>query len=247
MRFDHVVAWVPDLDEAVRRYRAEGFHVVYGGEHPMWGTHNALCHFGLPYLELIAVVDTALTPAGPAHIFRGSDRLLARGGGALTFAVAVSDIAAAVERLRERGLAVADPVPGERRRPDGTRLTWRMAPIETGPAWRPFLIEWGEADGRRLASLRDQGIDAPHPLGDVALDRLVVTSRDPEGDAAWAARLTGHGAEPLDGAWRVPLPGCDIVLTAGDAEPRIAEVVLRGPVAQSADLFGLRVTVRPAG
>ncbi|MBE3590167.1 MAG: VOC family protein [Firmicutes bacterium] len=247
MRFDHLVAWVPELDEAVRAYRARGFHVKYGGEHPMWGTHNAVCHFGLPYVELIAVVDPALTPAGPAHIFRGAGRLLARGGGALTFAVAVSDVEAAAERLRERGLSVADPVPGERRRPDGTRLTWRMAPIEAGPSWRPFLIEWGEADSRRLASLREQGLDAPHPLGDLALDHLVIASRDPAADATWAARLTGRGAAPEGGVWRVPLPGCDLVLIAESGEPGIAEVVLRGPIPQSFDLFGLRVTVRPLG
>ncbi|HWI52185.1 MAG TPA: VOC family protein, partial [Symbiobacteriaceae bacterium] len=58
IRFDHVVYAVPDLAAATANVREElGLHVVMGGEHPNWGTHNSLCHLGLPYIELIAVQD----------------------------------------------------------------------------------------------------------------------------------------------------------------------------------------------
>lgn len=65
MCFDHLLHWVPDREVAVRAYSDAGFHVAIGSEHPAWGTHNALVHFGLPYVEIIALRDRGrLDPGG---------------------------------------------------------------------------------------------------------------------------------------------------------------------------------------
>ena len=54
-QIDHVVIKVTDLDRAMADYEALGFSVVRGGEHPMWGSRNALvCFADGSYLELIA-------------------------------------------------------------------------------------------------------------------------------------------------------------------------------------------------
>jgi len=58
-RLDHIIVAVKDLNKAITTYRTGlGFTVVSGGDHPI-GTHNALVHFGLFYVELLAVRDAA--------------------------------------------------------------------------------------------------------------------------------------------------------------------------------------------
>lgn len=244
MRFDHLVHWVPDREEAVAAYRAAGLHVVIGGEHPGWGSHNALCHFGLPYIEIVALHDPALAPMGPAPVFRQAEELIAAGGGALTFAVSVFDIHGAIAKLQERGIWVSDPAPGKRRRPDGSTVAWRTAGIADGPAWRPFLIEWEEDDPIRLAGLRESGIDSPHPCGAKALRHLTITCPKPAFDAEWCGRLAGEEPTQDEDGWRVELPACQIRFVPGK-EPRVIAVGVEGLGASEVSLFG--VTLRPDG
>ena len=53
---DHVILVVPDLRRAMGELAfTVGLVVEPGGEHPGWGTHNAIVRFGVTYLELIAV------------------------------------------------------------------------------------------------------------------------------------------------------------------------------------------------
>ena len=56
-RFDHLVIAARDLDAASQRFRALGFEVRPGGEHPGQGTRNAIVRFGLDYIELLAIRD----------------------------------------------------------------------------------------------------------------------------------------------------------------------------------------------
>jgi hypothetical protein len=264
MRFDHLVHWVPDRAAGVAAYRAAGFHMVIGGEHPGWGTHNALSHFGLGYIEVVARHDPTL-PLPP--IFAPGPRLLARGGGAANFAVAVPDMAAALADLRARGFAVGDPQPGARTRPDGTTLRWQTATLTVGPAWRPFLIQWGDPDPWRLQDLRARAVDAPHPAGLRSLRHLVIATADPAADAAWAGRLLGVAPKPEAGpllhtaggpspkagpAYRVPLPGCDLVLVPAPAAgltphdaPLITHLVVAGGPAATHAICGLTVITGP--
>ena len=72
-RFDHIVVAVKDLNKAITTYRnGLGFTVVPGGEHPA-GTHNALVHFGLSYVELLADPDHRLAEDYGVWVLRERD------------------------------------------------------------------------------------------------------------------------------------------------------------------------------
>jgi catechol 2,3-dioxygenase-like lactoylglutathione lyase family enzyme len=131
---DHAVILVADLDRGVDAYRRLGFSVVPGGRHAS-GTHNALV--GLAdgsYLELIAFRE-------PASSHRWWPALQ-QGEGLVDFCAATDDLPGDSERLRRAGVAMADPRPMSRVRPDGVELRWIAAtpPAElTGVV--PFLIQ----------------------------------------------------------------------------------------------------------
>jgi hypothetical protein len=135
---DHVVLAVADLEEAGERLHHEhGLASMPGGVHPRWGTANRIVPLGQDYVELIAVVDPGVAEAtvlGRALLGLTAD------GRDRWFAVCLSDteIEATAARL---GLTLE---PGERMRPDGSRLRWRGAGIDdTGrERWLPFFIAW---------------------------------------------------------------------------------------------------------
>ena len=88
------------------------------------GTFNRLIWLGDTYLELIGVFDAAL--AGDSWLGAPTLRALERGGGLATLALATDDIETDVATLRTRGSDLADPIPGERARPDGRLVRWRL-------------------------------------------------------------------------------------------------------------------------
>jgi catechol 2,3-dioxygenase-like lactoylglutathione lyase family enzyme len=176
-RFDHLVIGVRNLDAGVKAYRdGLGFDVRLGGRHTGRGTENALIRFGLEYLELIAVYDQAEAERA------GRDSLvsfLARhDGGLVSYALATTDIEADAARLAEAGLDTKGPFPMERLRPDGKRITWRLL-VPGGDQYRrpwPFLIQWDQSDGERLALEATGG----HPNGVRGVDELAVLVVDLE-------------------------------------------------------------------
>lgn len=134
---DHALIAVEDLDAGMRTYEQLGFQVMRGGSHPQHGTHNALVPLADGfYLELMGVWDGALARQHPhtnrvLEALNGDDRLA-------LFALDSDDLDADVAQVRQRGLGISDPVPGERERPDGERVAWRTA-HPTDPRL-PFLI-----------------------------------------------------------------------------------------------------------
>jgi hypothetical protein len=231
VRLDHLVHVVQDREAAAEAARtALGLHVITGGEHPRWGTHNALAYFeDLSYIEFIAVRDPAVA--------EGSDfgapilRFGAEGDGVGTVALRTTQIAEDVARLRARGIAIASPTEGSRRLPDGGLLTWRLA---LAPWPLPFLIEWGADDESRLADLRGRGaLNGP--------GRRVETVFWAVRDLASGARWLGEGYGATLGRvydhrelGAICLPSdCGITLCAPTGPGRVQERLERrgeGPV-----------------
>lgn len=198
---DHVMHGIATPDGLAERLEPIGLRAVAGGQHPGWGTANGLSYFGLPYLEWLWVRDAAEAAGSP--IGGPIARSLAAGEGPLTAIFRAESLEVWAERWRELGLSVIGPVECSRTRPDGSVIRWRLLL----PPWPwPFLIEWAESNGERLAGLSARGALGGHPAGDLTLEGVGWAVQDLEAGAAWLERVYGLtvGAptwdEPL-GAW----------------------------------------------
>ena len=234
MQFDHLVHWVPDLDAAIRDYRALGFTVQPGGQHPQFGTHNAAWRLDTRYIELIAVRDGAAARVAPD--WPEIDATLRAGGGVLGFGILVADVRETVANLRARGIPVGDPQAGSLQRADGSTKVWHGASLRDGPGWAPFFINYGLPISDWAARFREQGF----PKDPWALHGVMVEVPDPAASAGWLADVLGlEGLRIGKDAAEVPLPGCDIAFARGPAD-RIAAVTLTGPGAPTGLVAGLR-------
>jgi len=137
-----------------------GFHD--GGLHPSFGTRN----FVLPlangvYVEVVEALDH---PASDKAAFGQAVKLRSgAGGGWLAWVVAVDDLQPVEHRLGRPA------VPGHRRRPDGTELSWRqigVLELLDDPAL-PFFIQWQiDAGLHPAAGGGDLGIEQMEICGD---------------------------------------------------------------------------------
>ena len=113
---DHLVYAVPDLAAGVDAMeRLLGVRPAPGGQHPGWGTANALLALGpTMYLEVIGP-----DPDQPPHPRPfGVDPL--RPGRLAGWAVKTADLDARIRASAARGYHPGRVFPGSRRRPDGT-------------------------------------------------------------------------------------------------------------------------------
>jgi catechol 2,3-dioxygenase-like lactoylglutathione lyase family enzyme len=205
---DHVVILVADLDRAIADYRALGFTVTPGGEHPGRGTRNALVLFeDGAYLELIAFHS-------PVPGFRWWHVFERDGEGFVDFALLPSDVDAAVAAARGRGVAIGDPENGGRARPDGVSVRWRNA--RPAASDLPFLC----FDVTPRALRVPEGELRRHANGATGLAEIAVAVADP---AVSLKRYADYlGLEPDRGAVRVGGLAIRLVL-AGDRLERRGE------------------------
>ena len=131
---DHIVIAVKDLDVATKDYQRLGFTVVPGGRHPV-GTYNGLIAFADgSYIELIAFYRE-----NPEHRWWNA---LLQGEGLIDYCMRTDDLYDDTEKFRRAGVAIDEPTPWSRTRPDGYELKWRLS-LATGQhrGVAPFLIE----------------------------------------------------------------------------------------------------------
>ena len=236
MQFDHLMHWVPDLEAAIQDYQSLGFTIQPGGEHPGVGTRNAAWRIDARYIELITVHDEGLARTGFGPAWPTIDAMLHAGGGALAFAILVSDVAATVGKLRSRGVNIEDATTGSIQQPDGSAVTWALAFLSEGPPWAPFLINYGAPVDQWSTRFRGPGF----PIDPWSLDHVVLEASDPAGSASWLAGVLGVSVSDVDqAAVRVPLPGCPIAFARGPAN-RITRVLLSGADAPVGGVSGLR-------
>lgn len=249
---DHLVIAAADPDDAAAQLEGElGLKATGGGRHEAMGTFNRLVWLGDTYLELIGVFDRAL--AAPSWIGAPTLRTLDAGGGLATWAIATDALEPDAARLRAIGSDLGDPIAGERRRPDGAVVRWRLAaPRALGPSEPPFLIEhdptsaeWTPADRAARAAL-------PHPIGGpVSLEVLELPVDDVPGWIQRFTRTAGVRFRPslAGGGSRDADVGPQIVrLRPRRGGSGSAVIRLTAPVAdeRARDLLGCRWVVRPA-
>jgi len=243
---DHLVIAVRDPDAAATELENRlGLAAGGGGRHDRLGTFNRLVWLGDTYLELIGVFDPVL--AAESWVGAPTLRALERGGGLATWAIATDDIDADVETLRTRGSDLALPVPGERVRPDGEVVRWRLsAPSRLDPDDPPFLIEhdttaaeWSGADRAERA----RG-SARLMVLEIAVDDVNPASRAFIRTTGLRFRpsLSGRGARDTD-------VGGQIVRLRPRRDPGMAGATIHlrhdGAQGTEIDAVGCRWVVRP--
>lgn len=249
---DHLVIAVTDPDDAVAAFEAAiGPAPTGGGRHEALGTFNRVVWLGDSYLEFIGVFDAAL--AARSWVGAPALRALEAGGGFATWAVATDHLDGDLAGLRAGGSSLGEARPGERQRPDGAVVRWRLAAADRlGPDEPPFLIEhdmsaaeWTPADrAERAAGAERLG-------GPLALDVLELYADDLNAASQRLLRAVGLRFRPslAGGGARDASVGRQIVrlrprrggagtptirLRAGSAEDR------------SVELYGCRWVVVPS-
>jgi hypothetical protein len=177
---DHLVYATPDLTRGVGEIEAiTGVRASPGGQHPSWGTHNALLALSADtYLEIIAADPSQPAPEG-ARPFGIDDLDRSR---LVTWAARGTNLGQFTRSAARRGVPLGEVLSGSRVRSDGVLLSWQLTSpfvlLEGGTI--PFFIDWGlsphpaasAAAGLSLSALR-----AEHPSPSAlarALDSLGV-------------------------------------------------------------------------
>jgi catechol 2,3-dioxygenase-like lactoylglutathione lyase family enzyme len=243
---DHLVIAVSDPDAAADALTATlGLTAGSGGRHDRLGTFNRLVWLGDSYLELIGVFDADLARA--SWVGRPTTDALHAGGGLATWAIATDAIDADVARLRETGSDLAQPIAGERVRPDRGVVRWRLsASPSLAPDAPPFLIEHDPTSAEWTAADR-----AARGVGAVRLSALEIAVHDVAGTTRrylatlglrFRPSLRGGGARDADIGRQIvrirPRPR-----TA--EPPTVVRLTLPGREALQFDLLGCRWIVGP--
>lgn len=173
---DHILWAVPELTRGSQDLaRRCGATPQIGGRHPGVGTHNAL--LGLEdecYLEIIA-------PDPSQQSFSGLGRLLEHleQPQLLTWCARSDDLEALAERARELDLEPSEITAMQRRRPDGSLLSWRLLFVQGHDLGGvvPFFIDWRDSrhPSRALdADCRLESLTLGHPDGQTLRRQLDV-------------------------------------------------------------------------
>jgi hypothetical protein len=248
---DHLVIAVADPDEAAAELERElGLAATGGGRHDALGTFNRLVWLGDCYLELIGVFDRAL--AEESWLGAPTVRMLDRGGGLATWAIATDSLLPELARLRAAGSDLGESMAGERLRPDGAVVRWRVAlPPRLGPVEPPFLIEHDLAAAEWTPTDRMARSGQHHPVGgSVSLEAVELSVDDLNGSRQRLGRSVGLRFRPsLAGAGcRDASVGRQIVrLRPRRGGSTAALIHLAGPVSDErvGEFLGCRWTIRP--
>ena len=181
---DHLVIVVKDLDQAARDYQQLGFTVVPGGQHPV-GSHNVLISFeDGSYLEVIAFYREAIDHRWWDPLTKG-ERLV-------DFCFQTDDLRGDTKKLQDAGVAINNPVPWSRKRPDGFELRWLLS-LATGShrGVAPFLIEDVTARAERIPQ------QFKHPNGITGIEKVVVAVGELGPIDKWYGALLGANGQAV--------------------------------------------------
>lgn len=228
---DHVVIATADVDAAAAVLETKlGLSATGGGRHEALGTLNRLIWLGDSYLELIGVFDASL--AATSWLGRPVLDALERGGGLVTWAIAVDDLDEALRWAPPDG-GLLGPADGERLRPDGRMIHWRLARPDVVTPTAPFLIEHDPTAAEWTAPEREARQAEQHPIGGrVRLASIEVETGSPAPAAGRLRSLLAVSVEPAGRAGvRVRLGSQEVRIVAQRARPGpIVDVVADVPI-----------------
>lgn len=182
---DHLVIVVTDLEKAAKDYERIGFTVVPGGRHPV-GSHNALISLADgSYIEIIAFYREAFDHRWWGPLLKG-ERLV-------DYCMQTDDLRGDTQKLRDAGVAINDPVPWSRTRPDGYELKWLLS-LATGShrGVAPFLIQDITPREERIPEQRDHG------NGVTGIHKLTVVTAEISTLERWYKAVLGMPGRPIE-------------------------------------------------
>ena len=200
---DHLVLCVRDLDRAARVYERLGFTLTPRAAHP-WGTGNHLAQFGRNFLELLGLDDPARIPEpkqGEFGFGAFNRDFLERREGMSMLVFEGRDAEADRAAFARAGLGdfARFDFSRDAKLPDGgtarvgfslvfaARPDWREAAFFTCQQHAPEHF-WKPAFQRHANTAR-------------GVVEVVMAAADPGAHADWFARLTGLGAEAVEGGF----------------------------------------------
>jgi hypothetical protein len=249
---DHLVIAVAVPDDAAAQLERElGLASAGGGRHDTLGTFNRLVWLGDSYLELVGVFDRQL--AERSWLGVPTLRMLELGGGLATWAIATDALAADLAALHAAGSDLGEAIAGERRRPDGALIRWRLAtPRHLGPSEPPFLIEHDSTSAEWTPADRAARRALLHPLGGaVRLQAIELPIDDINGATQRFRRtaglrfrpsLTGGGSRDSD----VGTQSIRLRPRRHGSGSAVIRLVASVPEERSVEVLGCRWVIRPA-
>ncbi|SFE87310.1 Glyoxalase-like domain-containing protein [Bacillus sp. OV194] len=220
--FDHLVYFTDkELNNHIDALKKQGLYASQGGSHKNWGTFNALCYFGLSYVEFLAVENGQIAQQAKENPLIGQLlRDLPDKQGPGQFAIRTNRIEEVKVQLEKKGLETR-LLPGSRKRQDGSILGWKLLFITNHDSedklLPPFFIDWLQPDKDREKDLRQKGIIGSHPAGDLKMNHLSIIVEDAKKTSSlWQDWLglsagTGYTNEGLQAECAVlELEGCEL-------------------------------------
>jgi hypothetical protein len=140
---DHLIYTAPSLTQGMDMMEALlGVRPAVGGQHPHWGTHNALLSLGNVYLEVLAPDSSLIIPKRGVWM----TKYFEQGPQLSTWVLNTSNILELHHRAISSGISLGNIENGQREKPDGSLLQWQLTDPYALPheGALPFLIDWGE-------------------------------------------------------------------------------------------------------
>lgn len=145
LAIDHIVIASKNPEKDAKEFEERyGVKCIPGGKHTNWGTFNYLAYFDNNcYIEWLGIFDEQLAEKSDNPLIQQLVSLFQAGeSGAYTFALRTKNMEHELKHFKQNSIACKGPLPGARKKVDGSTLSWRMLfPEHTN---LPFLIEWGE-------------------------------------------------------------------------------------------------------
>jgi len=141
---DHLVYVTRDVDAAIEQVeQLLGVRATMGGQHPNWGTRNALLSLGgKAYLEIMGPDPGQGEPAQPRPfgIDNASKPHLA------TWVARTADVQLVIDQAKRQNLDLGELQERSRKKPDGSILKWTMTDLTKNrrDGIIPYFINWGD-------------------------------------------------------------------------------------------------------
>ncbi|MBL5772451.1 VOC family protein [Bacillus sporothermodurans] len=227
LSFDHLVHIVNRPEEAIEDFATIGLKAMLGGRHEDWGTYNALCYFGLSYIEFLGVFDRKKAERVIENdLVVQTTALLPEKERFARIALRTNNMRELVHSFHKKGIETVGPIKAERKRADGTLIQWEMLFIRDEYSIPfPFIIQWQENDEIRKKSIEANNNALPLKELIFAVNNHVevatkwselfhLTKQDTYKDKKLKANCT-----------QLQLEGCNIVFASPYAQGEIARVI----------------------